>query len=137
MGDPPGQDEESDRENHHETQPETPSSEATTALPDPRSDCRDILAASIIGGESYGAIPDSGGVIHACYANERPHTLHVLDTSKMQTCPHGTTAIAGISLVQPGRQALPDLLDLLDQLDLPERMEHRERQVLLVYQERR
>ena len=41
MGDPPGQDEESDRENHHETQPETPSSEATTALPDPRSDCRD------------------------------------------------------------------------------------------------
>jgi len=53
-----------------------------------------VLAASIIGGVSYASIPDSAGVIHACYTNKRPHTLHLIDTAKAPTCPRGTTAIS-------------------------------------------
>ncbi len=63
-----------------------------------------VLAASIIGGVSYASIPDSAGVIHGCYTNDSPHTLHVLDTAKSARCPWGTTAISWSQAGQPGPQ---------------------------------
>lgn len=53
-----------------------------------------VLVASIIGGVSYAAIPDSSGVIHGCFMNRRPHTLSVINTAKHPSCPWGTTAIS-------------------------------------------
>jgi hypothetical protein len=54
-----------------------------------------ITGAMVVGGIAYAAIPDAGGVVHACYKKSSPNqgTLRVIDTAKAQTCSTSETAL--------------------------------------------
>jgi hypothetical protein len=62
----------------------------------------------VAGGIAYAAIPDSNGVIHACYlkaAGGQPQgSLRVIDTAKSQTCKATETAL---NFNQTGPQGAP------------------------------
>lgn len=50
------------------------------------------VTALVIGGIAVASIPDSGGVIRACYA-QKGGTLRVIDTDKGQNCKTGEVAL--------------------------------------------
>jgi hypothetical protein len=56
-----------------------------------------LLAALVLGGGAAAAsIPDSSGVIHACYKAAAPDkgTLRVINTESGQACPSGYSSLA-------------------------------------------
>jgi hypothetical protein len=66
------------------------------------------LAASVLvlgGGIAYASIPDSGGVIHACYA-QKDGSLRVID-SPSQTCGSKETALSWNAQGPQGPQGAP------------------------------
>ena len=46
-----------------------------------------------VGGVAFASVPDSTGVIHGCFAGGTPHSLQVIDTAKVSSCPSGTVAL--------------------------------------------
>ena len=71
-----------------------------------------ITGAMAVGGIAYAAIPDAGGVVHACYKKSSPNqgTLRVIDTAKAQTCSTSETALNWSQTGpqgQPGQQGPP------------------------------
>src|SRR5690242_1182955 len=55
-------------------------------------------------GVAYAAIPDAGGVVHACYQNvSSPNKpVKLLNTSQRTTCPSGWSAVSWNQAGQPG-----------------------------------
>jgi hypothetical protein len=54
-----------------------------------------IVGALLAGGIAYAAIPDAGGIIHACYKKSSLNqgSLRVIDTEKAQTCSNSETQL--------------------------------------------
>src|SRR3954465_2970355 len=74
---------------------------------------RDLVAGAVLGavvasavGVAYAAIPDGGGVVHACFQNvtSANKPVKLLDTAKTATCPSGWKAV---SWNQTGQRGLP------------------------------
>ncbi|MGH2398174.1 MAG: hypothetical protein ACRDFW_14620 [bacterium] len=51
-----------------------------------------VLAGVLVWGVAWATIPDSGGVIHGCYADQRGN-LRVIDTEVGQTCGYNETGL--------------------------------------------
>ena len=51
------------------------------------------IVAVVAGSAAYAAIPDGGGVIHACYWNGGGGPLRIIDTAKGQKCTTNETAL--------------------------------------------
>jgi hypothetical protein len=70
--------------------------------------CCIVALVMVAGGIAYAAIPDSNGVIHACYLNaaggQPQGSLRVIDTAKSQTCKATETAL---NFNQTGPQGAP------------------------------
>src|SRR5215467_8728868 len=51
--------------------------------------------AVVTGSAAYAAVPDGGGIIHACYRSSNPNqgALHVIDTAKGQSCGQSELAL--------------------------------------------
>lgn len=54
-----------------------------------------LIAVFLLAGVAYASIPDSSGVIHACYVNygNLPHVVRVIDTDAGQKCTSQETAL--------------------------------------------
>lgn len=65
-----------------------------------------VAALAVAGGIAYATIPDSNGVIHACYQKNQG-ALRVIDTDKAQTCSSSETAITWSQTGPPGAPGQP------------------------------
>jgi hypothetical protein len=67
------------------------------------------VAAAAVTGIALGAIPDSGGTVHACYQTVKGATkpVRLLDTGQKKTCPAGWAAVTWSQVGPRGSQGLP------------------------------